>query len=343
MTVTLVDANHCPGSVMFHFEGSFGQILYTGDFKYSHDLYRNLTLAVPHLDINHLYFDNTNWNRGNLPSREEAINRIFKIIENHPGHKILIGLYHVGKEYLLESITNELDTPIFVSRKRYRVLEIMGFKGQVVTENDSDICAVDRWAIKKELELSVKKHPSIAIIPSAYVQKDESGSPNVFAVPLSDHSSHDELCDFINIIKPKCITGITRYSDRLDSKLNVSKHKKNILASLKPFRGQKRIFSKHKFPNSTIDYDEDCNRRKEECQQKSCPWKKRKSGTKIKRISCSQCQKRFLAEELKYNRNKDQMYNPGLCSGCDVALSQKLETSKMDKNKKNGNYRTRTS
>ena len=33
VTVTTMDANHCPGSSMFLFEGYFGRILYTGDFR----------------------------------------------------------------------------------------------------------------------------------------------------------------------------------------------------------------------------------------------------------------------------------------------------------------------
>ena len=33
ITVTVFDANHCPGAAMFLFEGFFGSVLYTGDFR----------------------------------------------------------------------------------------------------------------------------------------------------------------------------------------------------------------------------------------------------------------------------------------------------------------------
>lgn len=43
-TVTMLDANHCVGSAMFLFEGYFGRILYTGNFRFveiSFNLYFN--------------------------------------------------------------------------------------------------------------------------------------------------------------------------------------------------------------------------------------------------------------------------------------------------------------
>jgi hypothetical protein len=33
MSVTAIDANHCPGAAMFIFSGYFGTILCTGDFR----------------------------------------------------------------------------------------------------------------------------------------------------------------------------------------------------------------------------------------------------------------------------------------------------------------------
>lgn len=55
MTVTVIDANHCPGAVMFLFEGYFGTILCTGDFRYTPSM---LSLLAGHT-IDCVYIDNT--------------------------------------------------------------------------------------------------------------------------------------------------------------------------------------------------------------------------------------------------------------------------------------------
>ena len=63
-TVVLLDANHILGSVMFLFKGYFGNILHTGDFRWSRELLRtnsylfnlNGSLNYP---VDELIMDNT--------------------------------------------------------------------------------------------------------------------------------------------------------------------------------------------------------------------------------------------------------------------------------------------
>ena len=51
-SVTVIDANHCPGSAMFVFQGYFGTICYTGDFKFVSLLSFKHSKATLVLDIN---------------------------------------------------------------------------------------------------------------------------------------------------------------------------------------------------------------------------------------------------------------------------------------------------
>eukprot|EP00198_Chlamydomonas_reinhardtii_P000460 XP_001689795.1 artemis-related DNA-crosslink repair exonuclease [Chlamydomonas reinhardtii] len=44
--VTALDANHCPGSAMFLFQGAFGNILHTGDCRFTDDVVRSVRQAL---------------------------------------------------------------------------------------------------------------------------------------------------------------------------------------------------------------------------------------------------------------------------------------------------------
>ncbi|WAR24993.1 DCR1B-like protein [Mya arenaria] len=129
MTVTALDANHCPGAVMFLMEGYFGTILHTGDFRYQpgmvHDTVLNKHVDCGKIDV--LYLDNTYCSpRCTFPTREEVTANVINIIESHPNHDILIAMRNLGKETLLSEVALHSKEWIYVPDKFYKTLEIIG-------------------------------------------------------------------------------------------------------------------------------------------------------------------------------------------------------------------------
>lgn len=211
MSVTVINAHHCPGSVMFFFEGYFGKILYTGDFRFDSEM-KDDPLMGNLLHADTLYLDNTyNSPKCVFPSREESFKQMMEIIQSHEDFHIKIGLRNLGKEDLLVKIAVDLNEWIKVPSSFFQLAELLDLPDVFITgETDARIEVVPFYSISnKNIERWNKECPTIALLPtSLYTGLEMSpfcNQENVYIVPYSDHSSFDELIEFVKFIKPGCI------------------------------------------------------------------------------------------------------------------------------------------
>uniref|UniRef100_A0A3Q2SUZ2 5' exonuclease Apollo n=1 Tax=Fundulus heteroclitus TaxID=8078 RepID=A0A3Q2SUZ2_FUNHE len=208
VTVTLIDANHCPGAVMFLFEGYFGTILYTGDFRYTPSMLREPCLRTS-TAIDILYLDNTNCDPNrSLPSRQKATQEIKEIIRSHPDHNVVIGLYSLGKETLLVELAMEFKTWVEVSFERMETIKALELPDVFTTEPGAGrIRVVEQSRVYYTTAHDLnKEHPTLAILPTSRLFI--SPHPNLHVVPYSDHSSYQELVDFVSALRPSSIVPI---------------------------------------------------------------------------------------------------------------------------------------
>ncbi|XP_068029205.1 5' exonuclease Apollo [Anomalospiza imberbis] len=209
VTVTLIDSNHCPGSVMFLFEGTFGTILYTGDFRYTSAMQDEPALRGRHID--RLYLDNTHCHpQRALPSRALATRQAAHLIRAHPQHRVVIGVYSLGKETLLVDLALEFSTWVVVSPWRLEQMRLLELPDVFTTEEGTGrIRAVDVAEICWDALVTWNaQHPTIAIIPTGRPVKVTH--PNIHLIPYSDHSSFEELREFVKWLKPCSIIPIVK-------------------------------------------------------------------------------------------------------------------------------------
>ncbi|CAL1543874.1 unnamed protein product, partial [Lymnaea stagnalis] len=123
-SVTACDANHCPGAVMFYFQGDFGNIFYTGDFRASESLIESCLTLKGKIDV--LYLDNTYCSpKCIFPSQEECFDKIVEIIRRYPDHDVLIGVQTLGKEFMLGRLGAALNETIAVSPEMYKICDYL--------------------------------------------------------------------------------------------------------------------------------------------------------------------------------------------------------------------------
>ena len=232
--VTALDANHCPGSVMFLFKfPNNGQcVLHTGDFRADPKMEEYPLLW--NNSITSLHLDTTYCSEGyDFPSQDDVINKTIdltlKFIENRPKTLIVVGSYTIGKERIFLQLSERIDSEIFTENKdKIRVLKTLQdpiLDKRLVTVNSNTrihICSMGQIAKHEFLSNYLNNYPGfdgiLSIKPTGWTHSRGSNSHDsltkleikksksydkvyTLEVPYSEHSSYSELKRFVQFIK----------------------------------------------------------------------------------------------------------------------------------------------
>ena len=164
VTVTFVEANHCPGAVLILFETPAGySALHCGDMRYAPSMRANSTLQRICGNVDDIFLDTTyGASKHDFPTQEESIAQVCEAVIKslgsscaegtqpllgaqdaqstpnaspttalaaaaQPMHSclILLGAYTIGKEKLLLGVARATGLQIFVDEEKYRILRCL--------------------------------------------------------------------------------------------------------------------------------------------------------------------------------------------------------------------------
>ncbi|GJD12547.1 DNA cross-link repair 1A protein [Galdieria sulphuraria] len=237
-TVTVLDANHCPGSVMFLFFvwQTKELILHTGDFRYSIELHSQIPQMFGKSCLDYLFLDTTYCNpRYDFPSQQEAVEAVLEAVKAESFHSrvlFLFGTYQIGKEKVFLHVAERLNEKVYVDKRKYRILNHLSLPENVqnllTTEpSASRLHVVDMRTVSfggmREIakNYATRYNTFVAFRPTgwSYTGKKMLRSygnlkPGIltrqlkqncvlYGVPYSEHSSFSELREFVSICRPK--------------------------------------------------------------------------------------------------------------------------------------------
>lgn len=127
--VTLLDANHCPGAVMFLIEGDGKAVLYTGDIRsepwFVNALARNpsvLEYAAGIKTLDKIYLDTSFIENVPFQTKAEGISELLRKVAQYPKETIFhFQAWTYGYEDVWIALSKALDSPIHVDDYKMRV------------------------------------------------------------------------------------------------------------------------------------------------------------------------------------------------------------------------------
>ncbi|XP_010248167.1 PREDICTED: DNA ligase 6-like [Nelumbo nucifera] len=261
--VTLVDANHCPGAVQFLFkiprtEGKYERYVHTGDFRFCDSMTLEPVLSE-YVGADAVFLDTTYCNpKFVFPSQDDSVNYIVEAIERIRAENqrlresvlFLIATYVVGKERILVEISRRCNCMIHVDSRKMSILCILGFGGGGIFTEDVSVTDVhvvswnvlgETWpyfrsnfAKMEEIMIERGYTKVVGFVPTGWmyeVRKDgfavrTKDSFEIHLVPYSEHSSYNELREYVRFLRPKrVIPTVGLDVEKLDSKHAVAMQK----------------------------------------------------------------------------------------------------------------------
>ncbi|KAL6845272.1 hypothetical protein ACP4OV_024767 [Aristida adscensionis] len=260
--VIAVDANHCPGAVQLLFASpgpNAERYVHTGDFRYTESMRRD-----PHLldfvGADAVFLDTTYCNpKFTFPPQEESVDYVVNAIKRAKeesavaGERVLclIATYVVGKERILLEVAQQCGCLIHVDSRKMEILTVLGFGGEnrVFTEDAAatDVHVIgwnvlgETWPYfrpnfvkMKEIMVDRGYKRALGFVPTGWMYETKKegfavrvkDSLEIHLVPYSEHSSYDELRDYVKFLHPKrVIPTVGLDSGKLDSKEAIAMQK----------------------------------------------------------------------------------------------------------------------
>jgi hypothetical protein len=166
---------------MFLFEGDFGRILHTGDFRFHPAILEHPVLSPSRGAIDLLYLDTTyNQQCCVLPTREAAFAEVCAVIEAHPEHDIVLGIDNLGKEELLIRLAHRFKSLVVVSPERLRWLRVCELTDVSVFTSEPEagrfIVEPRRVVTRDRIRTLNHVHPTIGIVASGWASAGRAGA-----------------------------------------------------------------------------------------------------------------------------------------------------------------------
>ncbi|XP_071450297.1 serine-rich adhesin for platelets-like isoform X2 [Hetaerina americana] len=181
VTVTALDANHCPGSVMLLFQLAGGRThLHVGDFRAHVDMESFEAFWNVHID--RLYLDTTYCDPAyTFLSQERAIDNVLSIVERalleNPRTLIVCGSYTIGKERVFAAVAEKFQFKVWAPPDKRRVLECVRDGLQELRRVDQDSPGISEGGARRELKLiealsrlsMAKEKAQVHVLPMAKI------------------------------------------------------------------------------------------------------------------------------------------------------------------------------